>query len=36
MYCCVQLADIWNNNYVIYDEYKHVYIPYIYASFDQK
>jgi hypothetical protein len=36
MYCCVQLADIWNNNYVIYDEYKHVYIPYIYANFKQK
>ena len=26
---CVQLEDVWNNNYVIYDEYKHMYIPYI-------
>ena len=34
--CCVQHVDIWNNNYVIYDEYKHVCIPYIYAIFKQK
>jgi hypothetical protein len=34
MYCYVQLADVWNN-YVIYDDYKQVYNPYIYKIFKQ-
>jgi hypothetical protein len=36
MYRCVELADVWKNSCVIYDEYKHVFITHIYAIFKQK